>query len=65
MTNAKRPRKESARSSDPKICALGWDELPPESLIDKTIEHFRKATDAAKKLADESPIPTPDAIPSR
>lgn len=66
MTDVKQPRKKSAKSSDPKIRALGWEGLSPESLIDKTIERFRQATDAAKELAaKELADHQTDPLPSR
>jgi hypothetical protein len=45
-------RKKNVRRSDPKIVKLGWENLGPESLVDRTLERFREATDKAKRLAD-------------
>lgn len=52
--------KKKARESDPKIKSLGWEDLEPGDLIDRTIERVRKASAEAKRLAD---LPVRDRDP--
>ncbi len=50
------------RQSDPKIKALGWENLSPEALVTKTVERITHVTEEAKRLADtrsdEDGVPT-------
>ncbi len=45
------------RDSDPKIKALGWEDLDPSELIDSAIKKFKLSAEKAKQLAQCSTHP--------
>lgn len=53
------------RESDPKIKALGWEDLDPSALIDSAIDKFKQSAEKAKLLAQCSGHPDPDRKTAR
>jgi hypothetical protein len=52
---------KSPRQSDPKIRQLGWENLEPDALIDRTVQKIKDAADDAKRRA-ERPLPDPEPV---